>query len=751
MRGHSFSPLYWKSVHLGLTDFVCQVGVPKIFWTIAPYVWSFPHHAWVRDEMQKELRHRLHLPIAEIKHMAHTILQIVTNLMAGMRGTRGCDKHRLLQASTADGELIKIHCVCRLEFQDGSRKKATQDYHGSGLPHAHVLFFFDDTAWDSLQLERKVCATLPPVEMPHHRGYVLGSQLDQDRKSGWPVHMGASGYDKDFKVFRLHHTEEDCSTGLRAYFIELMDVLKCHQDLLIANDVHGMLRAYVAKYVYKFSDSAQNEWLNDAASASSIAATVLCRYRPYEPEIIMQLLGASFRQWSMSTVSRGKRMFIPPVPDQEELPAEIQMYITSAWVCGCISLLDFLRKTNAKGDICNWLKKQHEASGSILELGDYAANYKMYGEKVVAAETLSKLNDRYYGQWLVLNVPFTTLEDLYDEQTLARVPYQYRYLAMALRCEHSVARSMWTSSEAIAADMKLEAHREKHITAVLHMIDCNRKLIDDYVAGRLDVHAEEEHRQRLLNERGQDNEANAVDEWNQQQVEYMDMLQEAIDRALTAQLSEEEQKADEARSAAREAKLLVCMGPPGTGKTRATMELIEYCLEHGGRVLFALPTAQLAARMKARFADRIEIDTCAASFGFMEDISAGAIPLLSRYTLIVVDEISQLEAWQFDHIVRLWEYAERVPALAMMGDRWQMSGFGEERPWHSRQWFQTRGTTICTRFTAAKMRNINWYLTSSGHRGHLMNSSLISARSTYYGLRCQLCVICCTSTQIQQS
>ena len=63
--------------------------------------------------MQKELRHRLHLPIAEITHMVHAILQIVTNLMAGMRGTRGCDKHRLLQASTADGELIKIHCVCR--------------------------------------------------------------------------------------------------------------------------------------------------------------------------------------------------------------------------------------------------------------------------------------------------------------------------------------------------------------------------------------------------------------------------------------------------------------------------------------------------------------------------------------------------------------------------------------------------------------------------------------------------------------
>ena len=46
-----------------------------------------------------------------------------------------------------------------------------------------------------------------------------------------------------------------------------MDVLKCHQDMLMASDSAGTLRAYVTKYVSKFSDAAQDEWLNGEADA----------------------------------------------------------------------------------------------------------------------------------------------------------------------------------------------------------------------------------------------------------------------------------------------------------------------------------------------------------------------------------------------------------------------------------------------------------------------------------------------------
>eukprot|EP00971_Amphidinium_carterae_P096331 1906023-Amphidinium_carterae.1 len=77
MKGHSLSPLYWKSVHFASLDLVNQIGYPKIFWTISLYEWSFPYHTWITDEMSKELRTRLHLPIAETLHMTHCLLQVV--------------------------------------------------------------------------------------------------------------------------------------------------------------------------------------------------------------------------------------------------------------------------------------------------------------------------------------------------------------------------------------------------------------------------------------------------------------------------------------------------------------------------------------------------------------------------------------------------------------------------------------------------------------------------------------------------
>ena len=42
---------------------------------------------------------------------------------------------------TAEGEPLKVNFVGRLEFQDGKRKEATQDYHGRGAVHLHGLIF----------------------------------------------------------------------------------------------------------------------------------------------------------------------------------------------------------------------------------------------------------------------------------------------------------------------------------------------------------------------------------------------------------------------------------------------------------------------------------------------------------------------------------------------------------------------------------------------------------------------------------
>ena len=60
-----------------------------------------------------------------------------------------------------------------------------------------------------------------------------------------------------------------------------------------------------------------------------------------------------------------------------------------------MSLLDFLRKTNARGEIVDWLKTSHAAAADGGSLQDYAAAYVVKGEKFVAADTLSRMNDRF--------------------------------------------------------------------------------------------------------------------------------------------------------------------------------------------------------------------------------------------------------------------------------------------------------------------------------------------------------------------
>jgi len=61
LKGASFSPVFWRLRHLALIDAQRQLGFPTLFFTMSPYEWSFPYHAWLTDELEKDLRTRLHL------------------------------------------------------------------------------------------------------------------------------------------------------------------------------------------------------------------------------------------------------------------------------------------------------------------------------------------------------------------------------------------------------------------------------------------------------------------------------------------------------------------------------------------------------------------------------------------------------------------------------------------------------------------------------------------------------------------
>ena len=109
-------------------------------------------------------------------------------------------------------------------------------------------------------------------------------------------------------------------------------------------------------------------------------------------------------------------------------------------------------------------------------------------------------------------------------------------------------------------------------------------------------------------------------------------------------------------------------------------------------MLFALPTAQLSSRMRQslRDLDGVEVATYHAAFKLNEPITE-ALPLMTMYAMIVVDEVSLLDCAQFERMVKLWNVAEKVPALIFLGDMYQLPGVGDTRPWESAAW----GRPLC--------------------------------------------------------
>ena len=81
----------------------------------------------------------------------------------------------------------------------------------------------------------------------------------------------------------------------------------------------------------------------------------------------------------------------------------------------------------------------------------------------------------------------------------------------------------------------------------------------------------------------------------------------------------------------------------------------------------------------------VHIDTCHAVFRFDQPLTE-SLPLMTMYELVVVDEISLLDCPQFEHIAKLWSAAEKTPALVILGDKYQLPGVGNTRPWESAIW-----------------------------------------------------------------
>ena len=474
LKGCPWTPQYWRIRHQLVIDIQRQCGNAALFRTRAPYEKSFPYHEWILHEQRLAGKQRLHLAGPETLHMAHVLMQLDKGFISGGRSVMGrtdrswTDQHLLgpmpgVVDDTGAAPQTVVSRVTRLEFQDGKRKQGTQKYHGRGTVHSHSLDFLKNM--EAIGLDKKLSAHVPEKKDNRVlRGLVLDGQLDR-RSSGVPIREEPSAFDPETDRVLLQHTEEDSELHVRPFFPKTLETTKCHEDVMQPEGKgnNATLR-YIATYSQKFSDSMDQDWLSNGGTDYSVARRILFSYHPGESEMWLILAAERFPQVDY----KGSMVDINvPLPNADKKPMWLKRYESSGWRRDDMSLLEFLRKSSmTSGRIIRHIQESHkqqvrariehalmaqgkdaklakkEAEGvlrlyrqrlqqqdqetegalsdfvlgrvgvEVPELEDFANNYISQGEKLVAACVYSMLNDRYYGQWVVLHVPFRQLAEL---------------------------------------------------------------------------------------------------------------------------------------------------------------------------------------------------------------------------------------------------------------------------------------------------------------------------------------------------
>ena len=699
--GYGFSPEYWTTRHAALLDMVRQLGLPQLFITFAPYEWSFPYHAWIEDSLEKHLRSRLHLAPLESLHIAHVLAQTVVNALTGstqdVQGKHKPWTSHIFAAKDGSGHKTVINFFARLEYQDGKRKKyvnleevASQYYHGRGTPHIHMLIWMQHM--ESAKLEESVSAS-SPLDNEALKSLVEGSQRSYTG-SGWTVQDEPSHFDLEDQVLKLHHSTEDHGKknkkgdleGIRAYIIDLISALRCHVDVQTSNG-RGMLLRYVSGYVPKFSDAFSQEWLSDKVSDYAVARRVLIDYHPLEPEMILQLA----MQWFPQVFAGGSMTrFVVPVPWKREMPARVQQYMACTWRKDSMTLAEFLRKSNSQGNIHQSFQKRHKDhlkanGGEFPGLEDWINNAPYLGDVLTASIYLSRYNDEFHGQWIIMNIPFRSLDELWVDE-IDLVPDYMKYLALAL----SLKPEHWNNDAAIRADLELHAFKEFHIRNIINKIRANHLMIQKYTAGEIDKNDDERPGNYGSGAwQAGENSGPPLDPGSQQR--FHDEISHMVWKGMELKNNKEnewrgEEEENEDGSLVTDRYAMAVLGPAGSGKSTTVQAAVRTAIAFGARVLLVAPTGRLAASLREKFPDH-DVDTIHGAFQVWKNFEE-TIELMWPYDLVVVEEVGQLSRALFERLIKLWLATERMTSLVFVGDFWQLPGVEPTKALDSPQWRQ---------------------------------------------------------------
>eukprot|EP00973_Karenia_brevis_P046357 6428232-Karenia_brevis.AAC.1 len=121
-----------------------------------------------------------------------------------------------------------------------------------------------------------------------------------------------------------------------------------------------------------------------------------------------------------------------------------------------------------------------------LSLEEYAKQYVTRGEKAVACLMHSRLSDTFYGQWLLLHIPWRHVSD-FEHDKVKLVPVEHRNLARLMMCPHPDTARFKSDTDALRHDMTVEGRKQRYQESVLNYLRAHTALIDDYLQGNLEM------------------------------------------------------------------------------------------------------------------------------------------------------------------------------------------------------------------------------------------------------------------------
>ena len=351
-----------------------------------------------------------------------------------------------------------------------------------------------------------------------------------------------------------------------------------------------------------------------------------------------------------------------------------------------MTLLEWLRKTNKNGEIIRWVRQQYANSQSQQTLEEFANDCPCSGEKCIGAEMYSIFNDKHFGQWLFLNLPFRELDDFLLPAIAEKVPDKYVLHACALE----LAPEVWANEEATRKELQQLACREEFLDNALAMLRTQRHIIQLYLTGKLSKD-EEPPEPSMVPQALQVEDDAPPRNPKQQKLELA--INTTVDKALQLRAETNEESRDAlAADMAQTNRILICTGPPGCGKSFVADLCIRRAKIAKACICYALPTGQLAAKARGKHVN-IEIDTCHGAFLLHRPLTE-SIALLSLYQLCVVDEIFQLTVEHFERLDAMFEAAGRQLCLVLLGDPMQLPNVEGEPPDRSAKWKLCRKITL---------------------------------------------------------